>query len=173
MNPEETLEETAGRELQEKTGIKDYLLEQLYTFGENGYGETGKVVSVTYYVLVPEKDILGLVMVRRGELESIPVEELPILTPKQKTMIRVGVERIKSKLGYSSIAVGLLPKEFRLSELQKIYEVILGEKIDKRNFRKKMLSLELLEKIEGKMIKEGYRPAALYKFKTKKIVIFG
>ena len=81
-------------------------------------------------------------------------------------------EELKDKIEYSNIAHGLLPKEFRLSELQKIYEVILGHPVDKRNFRKRMLSLGLLKATGEKEMDGAHRPAMLYEFKTKTIVFF-
>jgi 8-oxo-dGTP diphosphatase len=87
-------------------------------------------------------------------------------------IVKYGQERLKSKVGYSNVVFGLLRKEFRLRELQKAYEIILGKEFDKRNFRKKMQELDLLEKT-GKTEMEGaHRPAMLYRFKNKEIVFF-
>ncbi|MBW3017439.1 NUDIX hydrolase, partial [Candidatus Woesearchaeota archaeon] len=81
------------------------------------------------------------------------------------------LQRLRSKIGYTNIVVGLLPDEFTLSDMQKAYEIILDKQIDKRNFRKKIFSLDIIEEVAGK--KTGkFRPAQLYKFKSKQVEIF-
>ena len=129
------------------------------------------MVSVAYFALVPEERVESATT---GEKVAwFSVDELPEVAFDHKEIIRTGVARLKAKITYSNIAVGLLPREFRLSELQKVYEIILGKELDKRNFRKKMLSLDLLRPVGKKDQGEKRRPAMLYSFKTTKQVYFG
>jgi len=169
---DESLEDAAKSVLYEKTGIRNLYLEQLYTFGETNRDPRGRVVTVAYFALVPQ-DAVDLSRAPSDlHLTWTPINSLPPLAFDHRKIIDYAVERIKSKLGYSNIAHGLLPEKFRISELQKVYEIILGEGIDKRNFRKKLKSLDLVVPT-GKLYKEGsHRPAELYKFKTKKLVVF-
>lgn len=171
VNVAESIDGAASRVLSQKGRLKNVYLEQLYTFGAVDRDPRGRVVSVSYFALVPSDRVKEI----NDPLHTIkwfPTKELPPLAFDHKSIISTAVERLKAKIGYSSIAVGLLPKKFRLSQLQKIYEIILDQVVDKRNFRKKMQSLDLLEPA-GKIDKSGsHRPAALFRFKTKTPVIF-
>jgi 8-oxo-dGTP diphosphatase len=89
-----------------------------------------------------------------------------------KKIIEFAFERLKSKLGYTNIAYSLLPEEFTLTELQRTYEIILGRSIDKRNFRKRILSLRLVKEAGSKKRGEAHRPAQLYKFSKRELVSF-
>ncbi|MBI5044494.1 MAG: NUDIX hydrolase [Candidatus Levybacteria bacterium] len=167
---EESLNDAAKRILYEKTGIKNVYLGQLETFGEVNRDPRGRVIAVAYYSLLPHNSV-DLSKAPNGLHASwIPVEKLSKLAFDHEEIIKTAIKRIKSKLLYSNIAGTLLPESFRLSELQKAYEIILEEKIDKRNFRKKMLSLDVIEST-GEIYKLGnHRPAMLYKFKSKELI---
>lgn len=169
---DEPLEETARRKLLEDTGIKDVYLEQLYTFGNPKRDPRTRVITVTYYALTPSQNLKHYFTTSTENLRLFPVSKLPLMAFDHKKIIEYGVDRLKSKIGYSNIAFGLLPKKFRLSQLQKVYEAILGHNLDKRNFRKKMLSLGLLESTGEKEVEGAHRPAMLYKFITKEVVFF-
>ena len=168
---DESLREAAMRVLQEKTGIKDVYLEQLYSFGEPNRDPRGRVITIAFFALLPRQSVDLAKTPDALHLKWTPINSLPQLAFDHEKIIEVAFERIKNKLSYSTIAQGLLPEKFRFSELQNIYEIILGKKIDKRNFRKKLTSLDLVVPTES-MYKEGsHRPARLYKFKTKKVII--
>jgi 8-oxo-dGTP diphosphatase len=170
---DESLEEAVKRVLTERIGLKEVYLEQLYTFGDTNRDPRGRVISITYFALVPFKDIDFSNLLQDVNVKMADVKHLPEqLAFDHETIIKYGFERVKSKLEYSTIARGLLPKKFTLSNLQKVYEVILGEKIDKRNFRKRISTLDLL-KPTGEKFREGnHRPAALYEFKSNELVFF-
>ena len=136
---DESLDEAAVRALQEKTGVKDVYLEQLYSFGDINRDPRAMVLTVSYFALTPSNKV-GFSRVEDVGAAWFSVKSLPVLAFDHKKIIKYGIERLKAKIGYSNIAFGLLPSKFRLSELQKVYEVILGHQIDKRNFRKKMSS---------------------------------
>jgi 8-oxo-dGTP diphosphatase len=170
---DESLEEAVKRVLTERVGLKEVYLEQLYTFGEPKRDPRGRVISITYFALVPFKDIDFSNLLQDVNVKMADVKNLPeMLAFDHKEIIKYGFERVKNKLEYSTIARGLLPKKFTLSNLQKVYEVILGKNMDKRNFRKKISSLSFL-KPTGEKYREGnHRPAALYEFKSNELIFF-
>ncbi len=160
----ETLEQSAQRHLRDKAGAAHIHLEQLYTFGDPNRDPLGWVVSVAYLALVPQYQFAPKTSDRYSAIEWHDIEKLPQLAYDHKLIITKAHDRLRSKLEYTNIAYSLLPKEFTLGELQKLYESILCHELDKRNFRKKLISLDILKKL-GK-IKEGEanRPAQLYSF---------
>jgi 8-oxo-dGTP diphosphatase len=159
----ESLEEAARRELYEKTGVRDLYLEQLYTFGDAGRDPTAHTVSVAYFALVPYFDHA----LRRGEKYAdvgwFPVRSLPALAYDHNAIAASALRRLQAKLSYTNIVYSLLPPEFTLAELQDIYEVILGKTLDRRNFRRKILTLGLLKPLQ-KTRRGAHRPAMLYTF---------
>src|SRR5262249_41914018 len=142
---DESLEDAAMREVREEAGVDNVYLEQLYTFGDPGRDPRGRVITAAYFALVPDKSIHLAADSDASEASWFTVNSLPPLAFDHREIVHTGVERLKSKLEYSSIAYALLPDQFRLSELQGIYEAVLGRKLDKRNFRKRILALGLLE----------------------------
>jgi 8-oxo-dGTP diphosphatase len=171
IEEEETLEQSALRELKEETGIEDVYLEQLYTFGDPGRDPRGRTVSVAYFALVNADRVTVRAGDDAGDAQWHRVDRLPPLAFDHRRMIEMALARLRAKLGYSTVGSQLLPEKFTLSELQRMYEVILGRALDKRNFRKKILSLGLL-RARAKGEKVGrYRPAQLYSFKAKEVMI--
>ena len=169
----ESLDEAAVRVLVEKTSLENIYLEQLYTFGEIKRDTRGRSISVAYFALVNNARALNLKTKEYyNDVKWTPVSKLPTMAFDHKEIIRRAHTRLKSKLSYSNIAYSLLPKEFTLSELQKVYEIILGEKLDKRNFRKKIDSLGILEELNKKQTGVTHRPALLYKFKKRELRLF-
>lgn len=167
---EESLDEAAKRVIEAKARMKGLYLEQLFTFGDRGRDPRGRVVSVSYLALVPEEKI-GTIGDGKHIVEFFGVKKLPQLAFDHKMIIETGINRLKSKIGYSNIAVGLMPVKFGLGELQRAYQAILGRSLDKRNFRKKMLSLDLLNEA-GESSGGRHRPAKLYSFESDKPVFF-
>jgi 8-oxo-dGTP diphosphatase len=167
----ETLEQAAERVMEEKTGVREVYLEQLYTFGSLGRDPRGRIITVVYFALIPWKQLTRPGSTRVEEAGWFAVDKVPELAFDHNEILEAAVSRLKAKTGYSSIVYGLLPEAFRLSALQKIYEVILDDKtFDKRNFRKKMLASGLLEETGHREIAGAHRPAMLYKFKQKELV---
>lgn len=168
----DSLDDAAKKVLYDKTGIKDVYLEQLYTFGEVERDPRGRVITTAYFALLPHNNVDLSEAPNPLHAKWVPIDQIPPLAFDHERIIETGIARIKSKLLYSSIASGFLPEKFRLYDLQRVHEIILGKKIDKRNFRKKIQSLELIEPT-GEYYKDGkHRPAQLYKFKTKELVFF-
>ncbi|MBI4128671.1 MAG: NUDIX hydrolase [Parcubacteria group bacterium] len=165
IHPKETADQAAQRHLREKGGVTGVYLEQLYTFSRVDRDPRGRVVSVAYLGLVPGVDISKH---SDGEVGWFPVRLLPALAYDHREIIRTAVERLKAKLEYTNIAYRLVPEAFTLTELQRVYEVIIGRKLDKRNFRKKLFFLNLLEKVGRKKKSGASRPAELYRFRERK-----
>ncbi len=167
---EEDLEACAKRELQEETGVADIYLEQLYTFGQPQRDPRERVISVTYYALVPP-DKLGLnAGSDAADAAWFPISELPELAFDHAEIIHLALERLAAKTLYSTIVFQLMPQTFTLSELQSAYEVLRQEKLDKRNFRKWILGLNRLQETGAKRSNGNHRPAKIYRVTTPDLV---
>ncbi len=166
LKPEEEARQAAERLLREKAGIDSVYMEQLYTFSKVDRDPVGRVVSVAYLALAGDasQDISKASI----ETKWVSVKKIPTLAYDNKDAVEMALKRLQAKFEYTNIAQHLLPKEFTLSDLQKVYEIVLGKGIDKRNFRKKILLSGILKNTD-KTRKEGVmRPAALYIFKSTK-----
>lgn len=164
VQPTESVDEAAHRILAEKAGIHGVYLEQLYTFGKVRRDPFGRVVSVAYFALVPS-DALRLKTTKEyKDVQWFPVKKLPGLAYDHADIVATAVQRLQAKLGYTNIVYSLLPKTFTLSELQGMYETILGKTLDKRNFRKKVIGLKLVKPAGEQRKGQASRPAELYRF---------
>ncbi|MFQ6101146.1 MAG: NUDIX domain-containing protein [Anaerolineae bacterium] len=161
---DESLEEAALRELEEETGVRDVYLEQLYTFGDPGRDPRGRVITVVYFALVPATAIHPHAGDDAAEARWWSVYDLPPLAFDHADILAYALQRLRYKLEYTAVGFELLPEAFTLSELQVAYEIILGEELDKRNFRRKILSAGVIEEAGGYRTGEG-RPAKLYHFR--------
>jgi 8-oxo-dGTP diphosphatase len=165
----ESLEAAARRELEEETGVKDVYIEQLYTFGRPDRDPRTRVITVAYFALVP----IDAIEHRPGEESSatdwFSMEKLPELAFDHDEILDYALTRLRYKLEYSNVGFHLLPDVFTLSELQQAYEMILGEDLDKRNFRRKILAAGVLE-ATGRKLQDGEgRPAMLYRYRQDAI----
>ncbi len=149
------------------TSIKFYK-EQLYAFDDPGRDPAGRVVSVAYLMLVPW-NIASKIITTEASWHS--VKSLPKLAYDHNEIVKHAVKRLTSKLKYTNVVFSLMPDEFRLSDLQKVYETVFGTILDKRNFVKKIKSLKLLVKTGRKVEGAAHRPASLYKFKNKEYMV--
>jgi len=165
----ESLEDAALRVLQEKTGVENVYLEQLYTFGNPERDPRARVITVTYFALLPWQDLVQPESSKVTDLTWNSVDRLPKLAFDHREILVYAVKRLRAKAGYSNIVYGLMPEQFRLSELQKMYELIINDTLDKRNFRKRILATGLLQATGKKDVAGAHRPAMLYKFKKKEI----
>ena len=155
-----SLEETATCLLSQLTGIRETYLEQLYTYGEPARANP-RLISVVYFALLPASRLYGAPHPSAGWWA---VEALPPLTGDHAEIIAYAMRRLRYKLEYSAVGFQLLPERFTLSELQRIYEMILGEKLDKRNFRRRILQAGIIEATAECRTGEG-RPARLYRYR--------
>lgn len=165
--PKETAEDSVVRHMKDKAGIDiaNTHIEQLYSFSKIDRDPRGRVVSVAYLALIPSEKI----EYKEG-VEWMDVTKLPKLAYDHSEIVKKAIARLKSKIKYTNIAYGILPKVFRLTQLQNVYEVILGKNLDKRNFRKKMNETGLLEETGKKEKDSAHRPAMLYRFKNREVV---
>ena len=166
---QESVDAAAERILKEKTGVAPEHLEQLYTFGKVNRDPFGRVVSVAYFSIMPSNKIKLHTTAEYNQVAWYNINKLPSLAYDHKEIIQTALNRLKAKLGYTNIVYTLLPGEFTLSQLQSVYENILGKKMDKRNFRKKILSLGLIKKTGKKRTGQASRPAVLYHFSHKNL----
>jgi len=162
---DESLEEAAKRELQEETGVKDVYLEQLYTFGSPKRDPRGRVITVSYIALVNSSDINLKASTDVSDAQWFAVSDIPIIAFDHKEILQYALKRLKWKFEYTTVAFSLLPKEFTISQIQKLYEIVFNKEFDKRNFAKKILSLNILKE-EGINHEVSHRPPMLYSLKN-------
>ncbi|MEI7954721.1 MAG: NUDIX domain-containing protein, partial [Verrucomicrobiota bacterium] len=163
----EDLDQAARRELQEETHLSPVYLEQLFTFGTPGRDPRGRVVSVAYYALVRPDQHPAKGDSDASEAAWHPADQLPPLAFDHTQIIAKALDRLRGKVRYQPVGFELLPKHFTLTQLQSLYEAILGRTIDKRNFRKKLLAFDLLIPLD-KFTSGAHRPARLYRFDQRK-----
>ncbi len=160
----ESLEEAAIRELREETGVADVYLEQLYSFGDPKRDPRDRVITVAYFALISADRSL-----RAGtdaaEADWWPMDRLPPLAFDHDNILRYALERLRNKLEYTTVGFQLLPEKFTMTELQEVYEAILGKKLDKRNFRRKLALLKILKPLP-EYRRGGQRPAQLHTFQA-------
>ncbi len=168
VHEDEELDAAARRELREETAIEDVFLEQLYTFGAPGRDPRGRVITVAYYALAKLSDYRIRAATDAESAAWYPLAELPRLAFDHAAIIERAVERLRGKVRYAPIGFELLPPRFSLTQLQRLYEIVLERTLDKRNFRKKILSLGLV--VETDELEQGvrHRAARLYRFDRKK-----
>lgn len=167
---EDTLDEAVKKVLWIKAGIKGVYLEQLYAFGDVNRDSRGRSISVAYFALVDSDKFRPKTTDYYSNIQWEAADKLPIMAFDHKKIISYGIKRLRNKIEYTNIAYGLLPSEFTFTEMQQVYEIILGESLDKRNFRKKIKMLNIIE--TAKKMRGGMqnRPAELYKFKKRSLI---
>jgi 8-oxo-dGTP diphosphatase len=171
VNIDQSLEDAAKVKLEEKTGVKDVYLEQLYTFGNPKRDPRGRVITVAYFALINSDNITlkgnsnKTSSKEEYEAEWFDMTNLPQLAFDHKEILGYALKRLKWKFEYTTVAFSLLPKKFTMTQVQELYECVFSEQFDKRNFRKKILSLGILEEKEV-MQNVAFRPPQLYSMKA-------
>ena len=172
----ESLDDAAKHELKEKTGLvadaspeqgRGVYLEQLYTFGDLKRDPFSRVVSTAYFALINNDGIKLKTTTKYSDIGWFDVNKLPRLAYDHSKIAKYALKRLRWKLEYTNVAYSLLPRYFPLSELRRVYEVILGRSLDRRNFQRKIFSLDILRKTNKKQTGK-HRPARLYEFKNRK-----
>jgi 8-oxo-dGTP diphosphatase len=165
---DETLDAAARRELEEEAGVSDVFLEQLYTFGALDRDPRERVVSVAYYALAKLSDHRIRAATDAMGVGWFGLDDLPKLAFDHTEIVARAHERLRGKVRYAPIGFELLPPRFSLTQLQRLYEIVLGTDLDKRNFRKKILAMDLL--VETDEVEQGvrHRAARLYRFDRRK-----
>ncbi|HZU76704.1 MAG TPA: NUDIX domain-containing protein, partial [Dehalococcoidia bacterium] len=168
--PGETLDQAAARKLTGETGVSDVYLEQLYTF-DLPPGCGGPRAVVAYFALVDEAQV-RLESRTTWQPAWYPVSGVPALAFDNNAIVEYALRRLQAKLSYSNVVYALLPERFTLTQLQRVYEAILERPLDKRNFRKRIQSLELVEPTQQVERSGAHRPARLYRFARREPLTF-
>jgi 8-oxo-dGTP diphosphatase len=166
---DEDLEVAALRELEEETSVRDVFIEQLYTFGGPKRDPRGRVISIAYYALVNLEEHPVKASSDAKTVKWFNINNLPKLAFDHNEIMEVAINRLQAKVRYQPIGFELLPEQFTLTQLQKLYETILGvdEPLNKRNFRTRILNMGVLKEV-GKQEGVAHRPAKLYAFDKEK-----
>jgi 8-oxo-dGTP diphosphatase len=167
---EESLEDAVQRELQEETGIRVNYMEQLYTFGQPGRDPRQRIISVAYFALVKSSMYQQLKASTDAEnVQWFNIKKLPQLAFDHKDIVNTAIQRVRVKIRYQPIGFELLDKKFPFSDLEKLYMALLDREIDRRNFAKKMLALNMLDETNEVAKAEGKgRPSKMYQFNKKR-----
>ena len=164
VHVDETLDDAARRELREETGIRDVFLEQLYTFGEVNRDPRERVVSVAYYALVNLSGHAIEATTDAADARWFAIGDTPKLAFDHDAILAVAMARLKAKVRYEPIGFELLPERFTLSQMQRMYEKILGRTLDKRNFRKKVEAMGIVRETGEVERDVAHRAARLFRF---------
>jgi len=162
----EPLRRSAERVIAEQVGIHVDYLEQLYTFGNTVPDAGEREIEICYYGLVPTSlvDLAASDGIQRAWFAE---RELTVLPPLEEKIVLRACQRLRGKLSYTAVGFELLPEQFTLVELQQLYEIILGKRLDKRNFRRRIAELGILESTGAERVQPRGRPAALFSFKPE------
>lgn len=160
----ESLEKAVERELEEETGVKVDYLEQLYTFGEVNRDPRNRVVAVAYYGLVKKSDFHLYASTDAEDAKWFNWDELPPVAFDHAEILDTAIKRLRGKIRYEPIGFELLDDKFPFSDLHKLYQAILGVDLDRRNFKKKFLQLDLLTELDEKISEGKGRPGSLFRF---------
>ncbi len=168
INMDEDAETCARRKLRDETALENIFIEQLFTFSNVDRDPRHRVISIAYYALVKLSDYHAQAGTGANNVKWFPLSEVPSLAFDHAGILETARQRLKGKIKYQPIGFELLPEKFTLPELHKLYEIILGISIDRRNFRKKMLGFNLL--IDHNELVKGApnRAAKLYSFNRQK-----
>lgn len=164
----ESLDDAVNRELREEAGIDVNYLEQLYTFGSPERDPRNHAISISYFGLVRPQDFQLAAHTDAEDVAWFNVKKLPKLAFDHKKIIDVAIKRLRGKITYEPIGFELLDKEFPFSDLENLYQTLLDREIDRRNFKKKIISLGILEELDETIQRKSGRPARLFKFNKKK-----
>lgn len=172
VNNDESLKDAAYRELAEETNVKNVYLEQLYTFSAVDRDPRARVVATMYMAIVNHSNIKLKAWTDANDAKFFPVKDLPKLAFDHDKVLQYWLTRLQYKLEYTNVAQYFLPQSFSLRELQNIYEIVMGETFDVRNFRKKLHKLNMVRETWFLQENVTHRPAKLYEFIDKNIKIF-
>ncbi len=165
---DESLDAAARRELREETGLENIFLEQLYSFGDCDRDPRERVITIAYYALVNLHEYRVQAATDASNAAWFPLSELPPLAFDHDQILTTALKRLQGKVRYEPIGFELLPTKFTLTQLQRLYETVLGKPLDKRNFRKKILKMALLLELDETETNVAHRAARLYQFDEAK-----
>jgi 8-oxo-dGTP diphosphatase len=163
----ESLDEASSRILYEHTGLNNIYMEELQAYGGVDRDPAGRVISVAYYALIPASEFTEASNSKSGAT-WVSLKDLPPLIMDHDLMVEKGLRRLKRRTASQPIGFELLPGEFTMPQLQALYEAIYQAELDKRNFRKKILAMDVIIKLETKDMSSSRKGAFLYRFDQKK-----
>ncbi len=165
---DEHLSDAAKRELKEETGVSASFLEQFYTFGHPDRDPRERIITVAYYALIPCDQLSLAAGDDARDAKLFAINELPELAFDHENILSIAKQRVTERLNDDAFfAFQMLPKAFTMYELRRVYELFLGEVLDKRNFRKKIIALDQIEETGEKRESVRHRPARLYRVKNR------
>jgi ADP-ribose pyrophosphatase YjhB (NUDIX family) len=163
----EGVDEAAKRILNQLTGLSDVYMEQLYTFGELERDPGARIISVAYFALI-KINASDLELVKNHGATWVPISSMPQLIFDHSAMVERALKKLQIRARTQPIGFELLPDKFTIPQLQGLYEAIYNKALDKRNFRRKLLSMDLLEKLEEKEKESSRKGAWYYRFDANK-----
>lgn len=168
----------AKRELEEETGLKNIFIEQLYTFSkklrdprEAYASEPIRIISVAHYALIDHNKVNAIAGSDAKEVKWFKLSDLPKLAFDHHEIVNMAIDRVRNKIGYTNVGFEFLPEKFTIPELQAILEKVIGEKLDRNNFRTKVLSLDVLIELSEKKQEGKGKPSSYYKLNKKNVSI--
>jgi hypothetical protein len=167
LDPDESLDNAAKRIVTQLTGLDNVYMEQLYAFGDLNRDPGGRIVSVAYFSLIKLNDYDKELAAKNGAF-WITLSELPDLIFDHNEMVKKALRKIRIRARTQPIGFELLPEKFTIPQLQSLYEAIYQTPFDKRNFRRKLLSMGLLEKLDEKEKETSKKGAFYYRFNQQK-----
>ncbi len=166
--PDETLEAAVQRELKEETAVEINYLEQLYTFGNPDRDPRQRVVTVAYFGLVNPEQFDIAASTDAAEVKWFACDQLPELAFDHQQIFQYALQRLRNKLTYEPVGLNLLDTEFPFSNLENLYETILGRKIERRNFHRKFMGFGILQEVKVLHTAQKGRPGKLFRFDKEK-----
>lgn len=167
VDPTETLEQAALRELSEETGVSKVYLEQLHSFGAPDRDPRDRVITVAYYGLVRRLDHAPMAASDARAVGWFPALRCPPLAFDHREIVAMALRRLQARLREQPVGFELLPKKFTLSQIQRVYEAVLGRVLDKRNFRKKLMATGVLRELAETQQGVAHRAGRLYQFDAR------
>lgn len=166
LNPDESAEAGALRELKEETGIESAYIEQFHTYSEPNRDPRERVITIAHLALIKLQEVKG--GDDAADARWFPIDEVPQLAFDHDAILRDAISRLRERMHFHPIGYDLLPDKFTLKELQNLYESVLGVRFDRRNFAKKMLHLGILTRLEETVWPTPKREANLFQFNIAK-----
>ena len=163
VNTDESIDEAANRVILELTGLRNLYIRQVGAFGRVDRDPGERVISIAYYALINVKDY-DKALREQHNLEWVNIQDMPTLYSDHNEMVRRARKMMRQKISSEPIGFNLLPNLFTLTQLQKLYEAVMGEEVDKRNFRKRIKEMDFIEKTELIDKENSKRGASLYRF---------
>ncbi len=164
----ESLEDAVKRELKEEAGIEVNFLEQLYSFGEPNRDPRSRIVTIAYYGLIRRSKFELFASTDAEDAQWFSINKLPKLAFDHQKIFDRALERLQNKITYQPIGFELLNEKFTIDEVHNLYETIHNRELDRRNFRKKFLKLDILKELKEKKSEGRGRPGSYYNFDKKK-----